>query len=129
MQQSFTDSPYKQYTAAVPADLVGKEGHIVEQVAGAKTIQLYTNGLAIGVLQQELESGSGRWTVRLLGKGGTVKVKAGGVIATPAQVKAANGGKVVDGGGAGRAIGVKTSPETNSADGDVIEIIDVVEKL
>lgn len=119
--ETYTDSPYRAYRAAVAADLIGKEGYAVEQVAGAETIQLYTNGICIGFLKERLE-GSDHWNVALIGKGGTTKVVAGDAIASPGYVKVANGGKVVAA-AAALAVGIKTSPVGNSADGDVIEII------
>ncbi|HVY69673.1 MAG TPA: hypothetical protein VHH73_07065, partial [Verrucomicrobiae bacterium] len=67
-------------------------------------------------------------TIRLLGKGGTVKMVQGGAITVGARVKGASGGKVVtEGTGARRALGIKISSTANGADGDVIEVIDVVE--
>lgn len=128
MYETFTDGPYRTYKAAVAADLIGKEGYVVEQVAAAETIQLYTNGIPLGVLHQRQE-GSDQWTVRLLGKGGTVKVVAGGAINTPAYVKPSNGGKVAAAASADLAIGVKTSPVAAAAANDVIEIVDRVHAM
>lgn len=123
-----THSPFVPLEAVTPADLVGKEGYLVE-LTNARKIQLLTaNGVAIGVLDQKLEGDDTTWNVRLLGKGGTVKVKAGGVIAGGARVKGTNGGKVVTNGGYGRCVGTKLTAG-NSADNDVIEIDDVVEPL
>lgn len=119
------DSAYRAFKAAVAADLIGKEGYAVEQVAGAETIQLYTAGPLLGFLDQRLEGGD-QWSVRLLGKGGTVKAVAGGAIATPGYVKPANGGKVVAAAQGNLGCGSKVSPVANSADGDVIEIHDYV---
>ena len=118
-----TDGPCKAMKAAVAADLDGKEGYVVEQVAGTENIQLYTNGIPIGVLQERLEGGD-TWNVRLFGKGGTLNCVAGGAINTPAYVKPANGGKVVAAAQGNLAVGIKTSPAAAAADGDVIEIID-----
>jgi hypothetical protein len=122
--QTYTDGAYKAFTANVPADLIGKEGYLV-QLRTDGEIELYTNGALIGVLFQRLEGGE-EWAVRLLGKGGTVKVVAGGVIAATARVKAASGGKVVTIGTGGRSIG-RYLGTSNSADNDVIEILDVLE--
>ncbi|HMP82611.1 MAG TPA: hypothetical protein PKA41_07930 [Verrucomicrobiota bacterium] len=119
--ETYTDSPYRAFKAAVAADLIGKEGYAVEQVAGAETIQLYTSGVCIGFLKERLE-GSDHWNVALIGKGGTVKVVAGGAIASPGFVKPQSGGKVIAA-AAALACGIKISPVANSADGDVIEII------
>jgi len=123
MRETYVDSAYRPYKAAVAADLLGKEGYVVEQVAGAETIQLYTNGIPLGVLHSRLE-GQDVWTVRLIGKGGTLKCVAGGAINSPAYVKPANGGKVVAAASGNLSIGVKTSPVVAAADGDVIEVVD-----
>ena len=122
--ETFTDGPRRAFKAEVAADLAGKEGYVVEMVANKETVQLFNGGIPIGVLEQRMQ-GSEDWTVRLLGKGGTLKVKAGGAIATPAYVKPANGGKVVAAAQGNLAIGVKVSPAAAAADGDVIEIVDV----
>jgi hypothetical protein len=123
MRETYTDGPYRTFKAAVAADLIGKEGYVVEQVAGAETIQLFTTGKPLGVLHQRLE-GSDQWSVRLIGKGGTVRVKAGGAINTPDYVKPANGGKVTAAVSTNLAIGLKISPVAASVDGDIIEISD-----
>lgn len=128
MYETFTDGPYRTYKAAVAADLIGKENLVVEQVAGAETIQLFTNGIPLGTLFQRLE-GSDQWTVRLLGKGGTLKAIAGGAINSPAYVKPANGGKVVAAAQADLAIGIKTSPVAAAAANDVIEVVDRVHAM
>lgn len=121
--ETYTDGPYRTYIAAVPANLIGKEGYVVEQIAATETIQLFTSGIPLGVLQQRLE-GDDAWSVRLFGKGGTLKVVAGGAINTPAYVKPASGGKVVAASSGNLAVGVKTLPSAAAADGDVIEIVD-----
>jgi hypothetical protein len=128
MRETYVDGAYRAYEANVAADLEGKEGYVVEQVAGSDKIQLYTNGIPLGVLQERLE-GTDTWNVRLLGKGGTVKVVAGGAINTPAYVKPANGGKVEAAAQNNLAIGVKTSPAAAAADGDFIEIVDRVHAM
>lgn len=126
--ETFVDSPYRAYKAAVAAALIGKENYVVEQAAAAETIQLFTSGIPLGVLRERLE-GSDHWNVRLLGKGGTVKVIASGAINTPAYVKAESGGKVIAASSTNLAIGVKTSPAAAAAAGDVIEIVDRVHAM
>jgi hypothetical protein len=123
MRETYVDGAYRPYKAAVAADLLGKEGYVVEQVAATETIQLYTNGIPLGVLHSRLE-GQDVWSVRLFGKGGTVKCVAGGAINSPAYVKPANGGKVVAAAQGNLAVGFKTSPVAAAADGDVIEVVD-----
>lgn len=125
--QSFTDSPYKTFTEETAGQLTGKEGYLVELTANG-TVQLLTSGLAIGVMHTKLQ-GANDVTVRLLGKGGTVKVVQGGAVTVATRVKGASGGKVVTADANSRAVGVKISPTGNGADGDVCEIVDSVEKV
>lgn len=123
--ESTIDGCRATFEANVPADLVGKEYYYVELVAASRKIQLATSGVAIGVLENKLE-GTNDWTVRLLGSGGTYKVKCGGAIAHLADVKAASGGKAVDQAGSGRALGYLISPVGGAVDGDIAEILDVL---
>lgn len=118
------DGPFMSFEANVPADLVGKEGYAVEQVANTKKIQLYTgNGLLLGWLVQRLE-GDVSWSVRLAGKGGTARCVAGGVINTPGYVKAQNGGTMIAANSGDKAHGKKIAPNAASAANDFIEIVD-----
>ncbi|HWD20507.1 MAG TPA: hypothetical protein VHB20_14640 [Verrucomicrobiae bacterium] len=122
---SVVDGAYASFDAAVPANLLGKEGYAVEQVGGARTVQLYTgNAPLLGWLYQKLE-GDVAWTVRLAGKGGTVRCVAGGAIAAPpAYVKASAGGTMVLANSADKAHGVKVDPTGVSAANDFIEVHD-----
>jgi len=124
-KEIFVLGPYAPFEAAVPADLIGKEGYYVELVAGTRTIQLATTGVVIGVLDERLE-GETSWNVRLLGCGGTYNVIAGGAIAHQADVKAASGGKAVDQAGSGRALGYLISPVAGAVTNDVCEVLDVL---
>jgi len=124
-KETYIDARYAAFEAAVPADLAGKEDYYVEIVAGTRTIQLYNAGVAIGVLTERLQ-GSGTWSVRLLGCGGTYRARANGAIAHLADVKAEAGGKAVDQAGAGRALGYLISPVAGAVAGDVCEILDVL---
>jgi len=128
MMQTFTDSPYKAFSAEVTADLAGKQNYVVEIVPGKETIRLATAAttLPIGTIFNQLPN-SNQFTVRLFGKGGTMKVIAGGVINTPDQVVPLAGGKVGAGATGNRTVGIKIAPGAASADGDVIEIIDALE--
>lgn len=125
MQETYIDGAYATFEANVPADLVGKEYYFVEVVGGTRKIQLYTNGVAIGVLYNRLEGGKD-WTVRLLGGGGTYKVKAGGVINHMAAIKADNGGEAIAQGGAGRITGYLLSPVAGAAADDICEVLDAL---
>lgn len=124
-KQTYIDGCRAAFEADVPADLIGKEHHYVELVSGSRKIQLLTTGDAIGVLENKLEGGVD-WTVRLLGCGGSYKAVAGGAITHLAAVKGASGGKAVAQGGSGRITGKYISPESSAADGDVVEVLDVL---
>lgn len=123
--QTTIEGKFAPFEADDPDDLIGKEYHYVELVSGSRKIQLVDSGAAIGVLENRLEGGSD-WTVRLLGCGGTYKVKTSGAIAHLASVKAASGGTAVDHAASGRALGTLISPAGGAASGDVIEVLDVL---
>ncbi len=120
--ETYTDTPYKPFKEATTDALLNMEGRLVELGTAADTVQLAAsaNG-AIGVLHKK-NQGDPHVTVRLLGKGGTVKVVAGGVIAKGANVGWASGGKVITQ-ATGNTLGRKLS-QGSSADNEVIEIVD-----
>ena len=120
-RQTYVDGPYREFQENVDQALVGKEGYVVEIIAGNK-IQLYAAGIPIGVIMQRLE-GSNAYSVRLFGKGGTLRAIAGGALNSPAYVKAANGGKMVAANSGDKCHGVCISPAVAAAN-DVIEVID-----
>lgn len=121
-KQTYVDRQYRSFQEDVADALVGKEGYVVEQVAGKSTIQLYNAGIPIGVLMNRLE-GSQSFNVRLIGGGGTLRASAGGAINAPAYVKAAAGGQVVAANSGDKCIGIMLSPLV-AAQNDVIEIAD-----
>ena len=127
--KTFTDSAYKTFAEETADALLDKEGFLVALGTAEGTVKLATSvDDAIGVLADK-RPGDTHVNVRLLGKGGTVKVKAGGVIAKDARVIWGTGGKVITrptGAGIHRTLGRKLS-QGNSADGDIIEILDVLE--
>lgn len=126
---TFTDTAY--YTLAEEAvdALLDKEGFLVALGAGEGTVKLATSqDDVIGVLFAK-QKGNPHVNVRLLGKGGTVKIKGGGVIAKGARLIWGAGAKVLTqpvGAGTYRTIGIKLS-QGNSANNDVIEVLDIVE--
>jgi hypothetical protein len=131
--QNYIEGNVRTFVEAVAGALDNKEGYLVEQGAADNSVQLLgaTVENAIGVMRQKLQAGEVDVSIRLLGKNGTVKVVAGGVIAQGDRVIGANGGKVVKlpaGAGTYRVIGRKLT-YGNSADNDVIEILDVVETV
>ena len=123
----YSDESYRTFTEETPGQLTGKEGCLVELTANG-TIQLLTTGIAIGVVFQKLQ-GSSDVTIRMLAKEGTVKVVQAGAIPIGSRVRAKVNDGRVEVGTAGRSIGIKISPTTNGAAGDVIEIIDLVEVI
>lgn len=122
--ETYTDGPYKPFKEATLDALLDKEFFLVELGTASDTVQLATSDvLAIGVLHKK-HQGSPNVTVRMFGGGGSMKVKAGGVIAKGARVKWGTGGKVVSA-TTGALIGRKLT-QGSSADNDVIEITDGV---
>jgi hypothetical protein len=115
----YTENGYRTFTEETPGQLTGKEGYLVELVSTGK-VQLLTSGLAIGVMHGKLE-GSEHVNIRLLGKGGTIAIGA--------RVKGASGGKLTTTTTGDRSIGIIISPTTNGVDGDVCEVLDIVEKV
>lgn len=118
---TYVDSPYRSFTQNVADALVGKEGLAVEIVTADK-VQLLAAALPVGIIQQRLE-GSQAVSVRLLGKGGTLRGIAGGVIAAGGAVKLAAGGKFVAAAQNDKGHGIALSDA--AADGDFIEVQDV----
>jgi hypothetical protein len=120
--ETYTDTPYKSFKEATLDALLNKEGYLVELGTASDTVQLATSGNnAIGVLFHK-DQGNPHVNVRMLGKGGTVKVVAGGVIAKGANVGWGTGAKVVTL-ATGNTLGRKLT-QGSSADNDVIEILD-----
>lgn len=121
--QTYQDTPYHPFREATTDALLDKEGHFVQLGAAEGSVELATSGnLAIGVLVEK-QKGNPHVNVRLLGKGGTVKVVAGGVIAKGANVGWGTGGKTVVM-ATGNTLGKKLT-HGSSADNDVIEILDM----
>lgn len=127
--KTFTDTPYYTFAEETTDALLDKEFHLVALGTAEGTVKLATSiDDAIGVLFQK-QKGNPHVNVRLLGKGGTVKVIAGGVIAKGARVTWGTGGKVITltaVAGTYRTVGMKLS-QGSSANNDIIEILDVIE--
>jgi hypothetical protein len=127
-RQTYIDGRYASYQAAVPANLVGKEGYAVELVVGTKTIQLFTGQgnypqTPLGVLVSRLE-GQDTWKVALYGAGGTARCVAGGAIpAAPCYVNFQNGGTVVSNTRTAPSHGMKISDAAANAASDIIEVL------
>ena len=127
---TYNDTPYATFKEATVGALDNRIGYAVALDAAEGAVQLATGADdSIGFIKTKLQNGAlgdGAVNVRLLGKGGTVKAVAGGVIPKGSRVKSAAGGKLVVAGAGDRSIGIKLT-QGSSADGDVIEILDVVE--
>lgn len=121
--ETYVDGPYRTFTEETPGQLSGKEGYLVELTSNSKA-QLLTTGVPVGVVHQKLQ-GSNDVTVRLLGKGGTVKMLQAGAITVGARLRAKASSGKVEAGTAGLAIGIKISPTGNGADGDFCEVLDL----
>jgi hypothetical protein len=129
------DTPFVTFLEETVGALDGKEGYLLMLGTNENTVKLATSGdVAIGVMAGKLQNGSigdGAVNVRLLGKGGTVKVKAGGIIAKGARVIWGTGGVVLTQTlttGSYRTLGRKLG-QGSSALNDVIEILDLVEPI
>lgn len=119
---TYTDGAYKPFKEVTTDALIDKEFFLVELGTASDTVQLATSAAtAIGVLYAK-QNGNPHVNVRLFGGGGSIKVKAGGVIAKGARVTWGAGGKVVSA-TTGSLFGRKIN-QGSSADNDIVEIID-----
>jgi hypothetical protein len=129
--KTFTEGPYYSFAEETTDALLDKENYLVALGTAAGTVKIATStDDPIGVLTAKRE-GDPHVTVRLLGKGGTLKVIAGGVIGKNARVIWDTDGVVITkptGAGSARTLGRKLS-QGNCASGDIIEVLDVIEPL
>lgn len=129
--ETYTDTPYYSFKESTTDALLDKEGYLLALDTNEGTAKLATSVTdAIAVLQAKQE-GNPHINARLLGKGGTVKVVAGGAIPKGSRVIWGTGGKVIvvpASAGTYRTLGIKLSQGT-SANNDVIEILDVIESV
>ena len=124
---TITDGPYVTFTEAVAGALDNKEDHLVALDNTGKLVLFTGSAPAIGVMVGKLQAGQSAVQVRLLGKGGTVRVIQNAAITPGARVMAVNANaRVVTIGAAARSLGFKLTDSAGAA-GDVIEIADVVE--
>ena len=129
MKSIYVEGNTKTFAEEVAGQLDGKEGYLVELGTAEGTVKiLATVGNEIGVVRNKLQPGHPDVTIRLLGKSGTVNMVAGGAINKGAKVKAAIGGKVVAAGAGDRSLGTKLTHGA-AADGHVIEVLDVIERI
>jgi hypothetical protein len=124
--QTYSNGPSRTFVEEVAGALTGKEGYLVE-LGSTGGVQLLTSGIPIGVVEGKLQ-GDSAVSVRLLGKGGTVKMIQSASVALGARLIGGSGGKVSTL-TIGRSVGIKISPADSGAANDVIEVIDVVENV
>ncbi|MBC2592690.1 hypothetical protein H5P28_00290 [Ruficoccus amylovorans] len=130
MKTTYQLGPVITLTAANIASLEGKENHLVSVDATGKAALLSGSALAIGVFDSRLAPDSDEIAVRLLSGGGTLVVRQSAAIAPGARVAGVAASATVTTAAAGtRSLGVKVSPATNGAAGDLIEIIPLVETI
>lgn len=128
--QTYNDTPYATFLETDTGALDGKEGHAVALDDGENTVKLATGSSnSIGFIKQKLQNGpigDGAVNIRLLGKGGTLKAVSGAVIAKGSRVKVDASGRLIAAASGDRSVGIKLT-QGNSAAGDVIEILDIIE--
>jgi len=130
---TYTDNSYRTFVEQVAAALDGKEDYLVALGSNDDAVQLAGSSLAIGVIQSKLQPGDTAVNVRLLGKGGTVRMIQSAAIAKGTRVIAdtSNSGQVkaLPGtSGTYRVLGIKLSAG-NGAANDVIEVLDAIETV
>ena len=127
---AYIDSHVRTFVVDTPGSLDGKQDYLVELGASADSVKLLnTPTNAIGVVRNLFQPGAGSVAIRLLGGGGTVRMVQSAGIARGALVKAAAGGTVVTAATSGdRVIGRKISAGSGVA-GEVIEVLDAIEKV
>lgn len=124
--QTYSNGPCRTFVEEVTGALTGKEGYLVE-LGSTGGVQLLTSGIPIGVIEGKLQ-GDDAVNIRLIGKGGTVKVVQSAAVELGARLIGESGGKVSTL-TTGRSVGIKISPASSGSANDVIEIIDVVENI
>lgn len=134
-QVTNVDGHRRSFTEKSDVDLNGSEFELVQLITDGETVKLRTDGaIALGVYEGKLVNDQKELTVRLLGAGGTFRVKQSAAIApgarvmadsdNPTKVKtaAANGALPV------RTLGIKLGTASGAA-GDIIEVLDVQESI
>lgn len=129
--QTYTDTAYHTFIEDSKDELKDKEFLLVGLGTKTNSAKIATSGdVAIAVIVDKRD-GDPAVNARLLGKGGTVKVKAGGIIPKGSRVVWGTGGTVIAQPttvGTHRTLGRKLT-QGSSADGDIIEILDIIETI
>lgn len=127
---SYIEGHVRTFVIETPGQLDGKQNYLVEIGAAVNSVKLLVTPLnALGAVRNLASPGAGSVAVRLLGAAGSVRVVQSAAIPRGALVKAVAGGTVASATVAGdRVLGRKISPGPGVA-GEIIEIVDVIEKL
>jgi hypothetical protein len=131
MSQKVTvqESPYGTMTEAVAGALTGKEDQLLSQTDTGLAVLFDGTKPAVAVMCGKLAPDSNEVRVRWLGKGGTVRViqHAATDIGAPMQGRSANA-RVEAAAAGGRVLGYKLGPTKGGAAGDIIELLDIIER-
>ena len=126
MKTIYTETAYKSFNEENLGDLADKEGHAVLLGAAEGTVKLPTDAATaaqcIGTIHERYGPNDKEVTIRLFGKGGTLKARAGGIIAKGAEVQVDTDGRFITLAG-GTSVGRKLD-QGASAVGDFIEVLD-----
>lgn len=127
---TYIDGNVRTFVIDTPGQLNGKTDYLVELGVAPNSVKLLSvANNALGAVRSLRQPGAGSVAVRLLGGGGTLRLVQSAPITRGAFVKAAAGGTVVIATTAGdRVIGRKLSPGPGEP-GEVIEVLDAIEKL
>jgi hypothetical protein len=127
---AYTDGNVRTFAVETSGQLDNKQDYLVELGTADDSVKLLaTVGKEIGAVRNLPQPGSPQVSVRLLGKGGTLRLVQSAAISKGALVKAVVGGTVVTANTSGdRAIGRKISSGSGSA-GEIIEVLDCIEKV
>lgn len=127
------EGPYLTFAEGTAGALTGKEYFVVELDAPENSVKLFSataGTVAVGALPatSKRQPGDTEVTVRMFGRGGTVKLKQSAAIAKGARLKAVAGGQVATAAAGDRSIGIKLT-QGGGAAGDVIEVLDLIETV
>ena len=135
MKTPLTEGPKKTFQENVLDALLTHECELVEFHTTTGKIQLYTSGNPIGVFEGKLQAGSINCTVRLFNAEGTMRVKQSGAINPGDRVRPNIGGtasyveSAATPSAGTKVLGIKISPQSAGAAGDIIEIMPFVQDI
>lgn len=127
---TYIDGNVRTFVIETPGQLDGKVDYLVELGTAPESVKLLATATnAFGAVRNLRQPGRGSVAVRLLGGGGTLRLVQSGPIARGGLVKAVAGGTVAAATTTGdRVVGRKISNGPGQA-GEVIEVLDVIEKI